>query len=153
MDKSGIYARDSLSSISLILSYIPKIPDCREYVTFDLIGGKREKKKSVMTSRTWPWMKSIRRGRERVRDRERPGPSENQAICQGNRPNIIFNRLARHLFRQGEHNCVFQRRRYNTFTQRGIIREISQKSTKCNTDGFSVAAIAGACALLWSIFP
>ena len=24
-------------------------------------------------------MKSIRRGRERVRDRERPGPSENQA--------------------------------------------------------------------------
>ncbi|KAK2562462.1 hypothetical protein P5673_014121, partial [Acropora cervicornis] len=25
-------------------------------------------------------MKSIRRGRERVRDRERPGPSENQAI-------------------------------------------------------------------------
>ena len=32
-----------------------------------------------MTSRTWPWMKSIRRGRERVRDRERPGPSENQA--------------------------------------------------------------------------
>ena len=40
MDKSGIYARDSLSSISLILSYIPKIPDFREYVTFDLIGGK-----------------------------------------------------------------------------------------------------------------
>ena len=32
-----------------------------------------------MTSRTWPWMKSIRRGRERVRDRERPGSSENQA--------------------------------------------------------------------------
>ena len=46
MDKSGIYARDSLSSISLILSYIPKIPDFREYVTIDLIGGKN---KSVMT--------------------------------------------------------------------------------------------------------
>ena len=46
MDKSGIYARDSLSSISLILSYIPEIPDFREYVTFDLIGGKN---KSVMT--------------------------------------------------------------------------------------------------------
>ena len=42
MDKSGIYARDSLSSISLILSYIPKIPDFREYVTFDLIGGKNK---------------------------------------------------------------------------------------------------------------
>ena len=27
-------------------------------------------------------MKSIRRGRERVRDRERPGPSENQATYQ-----------------------------------------------------------------------
>ena len=49
MDKSDIYARDSLSSISLILLYIPKIPDFREYVTFDLIGGKN---KSVMTSRT-----------------------------------------------------------------------------------------------------
>ena len=36
MDKSGIYARDSLSSISLVLSYIPKIPDFPEYVTFDL---------------------------------------------------------------------------------------------------------------------
>ena len=32
-----------------------------------------------MTTRTWPWMKSIRRGRERVPDREWPGPSENQA--------------------------------------------------------------------------
>ena len=42
MDKSGIYARDSLSSISLILSYIPKIPDFREYVTFDLNGGKNK---------------------------------------------------------------------------------------------------------------
>ena len=49
MDKSGIDARDSLSSISLILSYIPKIPDFGEYVTFDLIGGKN---KSVMTSGT-----------------------------------------------------------------------------------------------------
>ena len=38
------------------------------------------KNKGVMTLRTWPWMKSIRRGRERLRDRERPGPSENQAI-------------------------------------------------------------------------
>ena len=47
MDKSGIYARDSLSSISLILSYIPKIPDFREYVTFDLIG---EKNKSAQAS-------------------------------------------------------------------------------------------------------
>ena len=47
MDKSGIYARDSLSSISVILSYIPKIPDFRKYVTFDLIGGKN---KSVMIS-------------------------------------------------------------------------------------------------------
>ena len=46
-----------------------------ENVTFDLIGRKN---KGVMTSRTWPWMKSIRRGRERVRDRERPRPSENQ---------------------------------------------------------------------------
>ena len=41
MGKSGIYARDSPSSISLILSYIPKIPDFQEYVTFDLIGGKK----------------------------------------------------------------------------------------------------------------
>ena len=34
-----------------------------------------------MTSRTRLWTKSIRRGRERARDksRERPGPSENQA--------------------------------------------------------------------------
>ena len=48
MDKSGIYARDSLSLISLILSYNPKIPAFRKYVTFDLIGGKN---KSFMTSR------------------------------------------------------------------------------------------------------
>ena len=41
-------------------------------------------------------------------------------VCQGNRPNIVFNRLGRHLFGRGEHICVFQRRRYNTFTQRGI---------------------------------
>ena len=34
---------------------------------------------SVMTSGTRPRIKSIRRGREGVRDRERPGPSENQA--------------------------------------------------------------------------
>ena len=32
------------------------------------------------TRASWPWMKSIRRGRERVRDRERPGPSKNQAM-------------------------------------------------------------------------
>ena len=47
-------------------------------------------------------------------------------VCQGDRPNVVFNRLGRHLFTQGEHNCVFQRRRYNTFTQRGIIHISNQ---------------------------
>ena len=61
-----------------------------ENVTFDLIGGKN---KGVMTPRTWPWMKSIRRGRERVRDRERPGPSENQANwCQERGMNFYWQR-------------------------------------------------------------
>ena len=38
---------------------------------------------SVMTSGTRPRMKAIRRGREGVRDGERPGPSENQASREG----------------------------------------------------------------------
>ena len=42
-------------------------------------------------------------------------------IPQGDRPNVVFNGLGRHLFRQRGHNCVFQRRRYNAFTQATIL--------------------------------
>ena len=43
-----------------------------------------------MTSGTRPRMKAIRRGREGVRDRERPGPSENQATSKRVLDNIIW---------------------------------------------------------------
>ena len=60
-------------------SHIPRIPHFWRTVTFPLIGQNSQ---GAMTSRTRLWTKSIRRGRERARDknRERPGPSENQAI-------------------------------------------------------------------------
>ena len=76
MDKSGIYARDSLSPISLILSYISKIPDFREY--YIRSNWWKEQERHDVMNMTLNEVHQT--GRERVRDRERPGPSENQAI-------------------------------------------------------------------------